>query len=193
VATAEQALQWVNRLYDRLSTHRPEDREAVALRRRPAAARLRDRGVEEVPLGPLRRLLGQLVRRRRPVPVDRLRIDGFRLGDSTDVVTTTRSSCGTTGSATRWRRSRTRGSCPRRREAVRGAGVGRRERRARGLLGAPGPGRRRLLRDRTAHRLAALKAWVEDGYEYATLYLPDEVWKFERPRHDARTPGSGSS
>lgn len=34
-------------------------------------------------------------------------------------------------------------------------------------------------------REAALKAWTEDGIEYATLYLPDEVWKFERPSYMA--------
>lgn len=28
----------------------------------------------------------------------------------------------------------------------------------------------------------ALKAWVVDDLEYATLYTPDEVWKFERDR-----------
>lgn len=32
-------------------------------------------------------------------------------------------------------------------------------------------------------RTAALKAWTEDGLEFATLYLPDEVWKFERPSY----------
>lgn len=32
-------------------------------------------------------------------------------------------------------------------------------------------------------RLAALKAWREDDTEFATLYLPDEVWKFERPAY----------
>lgn len=30
-------------------------------------------------------------------------------------------------------------------------------------------------------RRAALKAWVEDDVEYATLYTPDEVWKYQRP------------
>lgn len=29
-------------------------------------------------------------------------------------------------------------------------------------------------------RTAALKTWIEDNTEYATLYLADEVWKFER-------------
>jgi hypothetical protein len=36
------------------------------------------------------------------------------------------------------------------------------------------PGSRRLRR-------AALKMWQDGMCEYATLYLPDEVWKFERP------------
>ena len=30
-------------------------------------------------------------------------------------------------------------------------------------------------------RVAALKAWVDGELEYATLYLPDELWKFQRP------------
>jgi hypothetical protein len=30
-------------------------------------------------------------------------------------------------------------------------------------------------------RKAALKSWQDGFREYATLYLPDEVWKFERP------------
>lgn len=32
----------------------------------------------------------------------------------------------------------------------------------------------------TRKRVAALKAWVDDDREFATLYLPHEVWKFER-------------
>ena len=31
-------------------------------------------------------------------------------------------------------------------------------------------------------RKAALKTWVDDETEYATLYTPDSLWKFERPR-----------
>ena len=31
-------------------------------------------------------------------------------------------------------------------------------------------------------RKAALKTWVDDKLEYATLYTPDEIWKFERKR-----------
>lgn len=31
-------------------------------------------------------------------------------------------------------------------------------------------------------RRAALKTWVDEGTEYATLYEPEAVWKFDRPR-----------
>jgi hypothetical protein len=34
-------------------------------------------------------------------------------------------------------------------------------------------------------RKAALKTWVDEDKEYATLYTPDELWKFERPRQSA--------
>lgn len=33
----------------------------------------------------------------------------------------------------------------------------------------------------TRQRTAGAKMWLEEGVEYATLYLADEVWKFERP------------
>lgn len=39
-------------------------------------------------------------------------------------------------------------------------------------------------------RKAALKKWHDDGTDYATLYLPNEVWKFQRQGvkvHDGRT------
>ncbi|GAA0853451.1 phage portal protein [Streptosporangium amethystogenes subsp. fukuiense] len=38
----------------------------------------------------------------------------------------------------------------------------------------------------TGARSAALKLWSDDTTEYATLYTPDWVWKFSRPRY-ART------
>lgn len=34
----------------------------------------------------------------------------------------------------------------------------------------------------TRQRSAGAKVWADDTHEYATLYLPDQVWKFERPR-----------
>lgn len=33
----------------------------------------------------------------------------------------------------------------------------------------------------TGRRRSAIKAWSEGDNEFATLYMPDEVWKFERP------------
>lgn len=42
--------------------------------------------------------------------------------------------------------------------------------------------------ERRGARLAALKAWKDEetGVEYATLYLPDEVWKLQRNRGSGR-------
>lgn len=34
----------------------------------------------------------------------------------------------------------------------------------------------------TRARVAGAKVWADDDFEYATLYLPDEVWKFQRSR-----------
>ena len=36
--------------------------------------------------------------------------------------------------------------------------------------------------ENTRIRKAALKTWVDEETEYATLYTPDELWKYERPR-----------
>ncbi|MFG2993962.1 phage portal protein [Streptomyces sp. NPDC048257] len=39
------------------------------------------------------------------------------------------------------------------------------------------------------NRRAALKRWQDGGEDYATLYLPDEVWKFRRPlQRQDKTP-----
>lgn len=35
--------------------------------------------------------------------------------------------------------------------------------------------------ERPGRRVAALKAWYDDESEYATLYVDDQVWKFQRP------------
>jgi hypothetical protein len=34
----------------------------------------------------------------------------------------------------------------------------------------------------TRERISGAKVWADDDFEYATLYLPDQVWKFERAR-----------
>ncbi len=36
-------------------------------------------------------------------------------------------------------------------------------------------------------RTAALKTWVDETKEYATLYTPDQIWKFERTRSNNTT------
>jgi len=39
--------------------------------------------------------------------------------------------------------------------------------------------------ERPGRRVAALKTWVDDGTEYATLYAPSEIWKFERKANES--------
>lgn len=43
--------------------------------------------------------------------------------------------------------------------------------------------------ERPSVRTAALKTWCEDDTEYATLYTPDAVWKFQRTRVQVRIDG----
>lgn len=44
----------------------------------------------------------------------------------------------------------------------------------------------------TRQRLAALKVWIEDDVQYATLFLPNEVWKWQRSTIGAVTNGQTS-
>lgn len=41
----------------------------------------------------------------------------------------------------------------------------------------------------TRARVAGAKVWADDTREYATLYLPDELWKFSRPVGGIHVPG----
>ena len=45
----------------------------------------------------------------------------------------------------------------------------------------------------TRIRRAALKVWTDEHIEYATLYLPDGVWKFERPTYQLNADGRTES
>lgn len=45
----------------------------------------------------------------------------------------------------------------------------------------------------THQRTAGAKVWADDKLEYATLYLPDEVWKFQRPRMNLVQPDTLAS
>lgn len=43
------------------------------------------------------------------------------------------------------------------------------------------------------HRIAALKTWADDTTEYATLFDPEAVWKFQRPRQNAANADKSQS
>jgi hypothetical protein len=45
----------------------------------------------------------------------------------------------------------------------------------------------------TRARTAGAKVWADDKLEYATLYLPTEVWKFQRPRMNLVQPDTLAS
>jgi hypothetical protein len=114
-------------------------------------------------------------------PVDRLRIDGFRLGDSTEVTTSDEKQLWAD-----WQRNEMAA------QASQGFLSSTVAKRSATLVWGDENDEPEVTWERPdqmvvayqsngRNRLAALKAWCEDGYEYATLFLPDEVWKFERP------------
>ena len=114
-------------------------------------------------------------------PVDRQRIDGFRLGTSVDVVTDDeRELWGD------WNRNELTAASN---QGFLASTIAKRsytlvwgddndvpvvtwEHPSQVIVAYAGDGSRT--------RRAALKSWTEDDVEYATLYLPDEVWKFQR-------------
>ena len=116
-------------------------------------------------------------------PVDRLRIDGFRLGDSDSVVTGDERELWND-----WQRNEMGAQSN---QGFLASTVAKRSatlvwygeddgpevswERPDQVIVAYSPGGRK--------RVAALKAWVDSDAEreYATLYLPDEIWKFQRP------------
>lgn len=193
MATAEQALQWVNRLYEVLGDRRSEiERQfnyfegkqplAYATDQWKAFHQDRYRDFSDNWCGVVGR-----------APVDRLRIDGFRLGSSTDVVSDDERQLWADWNRNELGAQSNQGflaSTIAKRSAVLVWGDDNDEpdvsweHPAQVAVSYSADGRR--------SRLAALKAWQEGEREYATLYLPDEVWKFERPAlpqlRDDRTP-----
>jgi hypothetical protein len=191
VATAEQALQWVNRLYRVLSRRRPliekryryfegEHSLTYATDEWSRFHKDRYRGFSDNWCG----VVAQS-------PVDRLRIDGFRLGDSTDVVSADEKQLWSD-----WQRNEMAA------QSNQGFLASTVASRSATLVWGDENDDPQVSWERpdqmivdydAGHRArrAALKVWCEDGYEYATLYLPDEVWKFERQSVRATLEGYG--
>ncbi|MDF1603388.1 phage portal protein [Nocardioides sp. YIM 152315] len=179
MATREQALSWVSKLYDVLAARRPEIKKSFkylqgeqplvyATEQWKQFHADRYKGFADNWCGVVGR-----------APVDRLRIDGFRIGDD-DVTAAERTLWDD------WKRNELPNQS---KQGFLSSTVAKRsatlvwgndndepvvswEHPSQVVVAYSQDGRR--------SRLAALKAWVEDDTEYATLYLPDEIWKFQR-------------
>jgi hypothetical protein len=192
VATAEQALGWVDKLYEVLSSRRAEIEQSFNYfeGRQPLAYATdqwktfhqdRYRNFSDNWCGVVGRS-----------PVGRLRIDGIRIGDDTDVLSVDEKELWNDWQRNEMGAQSKQGflaSTIAKRSAVLVWGddddqpVATWEHPSQVAVSYEASGRR--------ERLAAIKAWVEGDDEYATLYLPDEVWKFERKSLsivDGRTP-----
>lgn len=191
MATAKEALTWVETLHEVLSRRRPdvaksfsyfngEQPLAYATDQWKAFHQDRYRNFADNWCGVVGRS-----------PVDRQRIDGFRLGDSTDRLTDDERELWGDWNRNELGAQSNQGflaSTIAKRSAVLVWGNDDDEpvvtwERPDQVVVAYAPS------DRA--RLAALKVWCEDETEYATLFLPHEVWKYQRPKgpvvRDGRT------
>lgn len=181
MATAKEALAWVDKLYKVLASRRPEIEKAFRYFEgdQPLAYASpqwkqfhadRYKGFSDNWCG----VVGQ-------VPVDRQEIIGFRLGGSTDVVTDDEKQLWADWNRNELGAQSNQGflsSTIAKRSAVLVWGDDNDEpevtwEHPSQVVVAYEPGNVRKRR-------AALKVWAEDDVEYATLYLPTEVWKWQR-------------
>lgn len=181
MATAEQALKMVDRLYGVLSGRRKESDElfdafegkqplAYASEQWKAFHQDRYKGFSDNWCGVVGRS-----------PVDRLRIDGVRVGDDPDIMSADERILWRDWQANDMEAKSNQGflaSTIAKRSAVLVWGNSDDE----PEVSWEHPAQVAVDYSHSGARKAALKAWAEDELEYATLYLPDEVWKFQRPR-----------
>lgn len=181
--TAEAALAWVNKLYQRLADRRPAiEKSFNYFEGKQPLVYATDawRSFHEDRYSDFADNWCAVVARS---PVDRLRIDGFRLGGPTDRLTDDEQQLWSD-----WNRNDLEAQAS---QGFLTSGIAKRsavlvwgneddepevtwEHPSQVVVDyAPGSRVRR----------AALKAWTDDRTEFATLYLPDGVWKFERPTY----------
>lgn len=182
MATAEEALKWVNQLYRVLQGRRPEVEKqfdyfegrqplAYATDQWKSFHQDRYRDFADNWCGVVGRS-----------PVDRLRLDGIRVGDDLDVLSDDERLLWND-----WKRNEMGAQSKQgflastiaKRSSVLVWGDDNDEPVA--TWEHPSQVAVAYAASNQRVRLAALKSWIEDGEEYATLYLPDEVWKWRRP------------
>ncbi len=181
MATAQQALAWVDTLYGQLTSRRPaidsfyryfsgEQPLTYATAEWRSFHEDRYKGFSDNWCGVVGR-----------APVDRQRIDGFRLGTSVDVVTDDERELWSD-----WNRNELTAA------SNQGFLASTIAKRSYTLTWADADDKPVVTwehpsqvivayaADGSRARTAALKSWRDGDMEYATLYLPDEVWKFQR-------------
>jgi hypothetical protein len=181
VATAKEALEWVGKLHKELSGRRAEIKQSFdyfegkqplvyATEQWKAFHQERYKDFSDNWCGVVGR-----------APVDRLRIDGFRLGTSADIVSADERQLWADWNRNELGAQSNQGflaSTIAKRSAVLVWGDDNDEpvvswESPEQVIVAYSTGGRR-------ERLAALKSWREGDEEFATLYMPTEVWKFKR-------------
>lgn len=182
MSTAEQALRITDRLYARLSSRRPGIERRYDYLNGKHPLRFATDEWKKFHEGRFKGFSDNWCDAVASAAVDRLRIDGFRLAESDGVVSGDEKQLWSD-----WQRNELGAQSN---QGFLASAVAKRsatlvwaddeepevtwERPDQVIVDYAATGRRRT---------AALKAWVdsEAGREYATLYLPDEVWKWERP------------
>lgn len=181
MATAKEALKWVDELYGVLSKRRPEIEQAFNYfaGKQPLAYASQEwrkyhanryEGFADNWCGVVGRS-----------PVERLRIDGIRVGDDVEVVDAAEKLL-----FDDWKRNEL-GS-----QSKQGFLASTIAKRSATLVWGNGDEEPEVTWEHPAQvvvayaasnsrtRLAGLKVWIEDDHQFATLYLPNEVWKFQR-------------
>lgn len=194
--TAEQALKWVDRLYGQLSGRRAEIEKAfeyldgkqpLAYASKEWASFHRDRYKE---------FADNWCDVVAQAPIDRLRLDGIRIGDATEEFSTEEKLLWDDWKRNEMEAQSTQGflaSVVAKRSAVlvwadedTQEPVSTWEHPAQVIVAYEAGTNNRV-------RLAALKAWMDGDTEFATLYTPSEVWKFQRSSATTVTNGRTQS
>jgi hypothetical protein len=181
--TAEQALQVVDRLYKQLTQRRPEIRRLEAYESGEHPLRL---GTEEWSRDHAKRFQGWSDNWCGVVaqaPGERRAMDGFRVGEDDDVISAEEKEL-----IRQWNLNEMPS------QASQGFLTARVAKRSAVLVWGDGDGNPVITWEHPSQVIVdydpnapmqaryALKAWLDDDFENATLYTPDEVWKYKRPR-----------
>ena len=186
--TAQQALAWVNKLYKVLTDRRPEIKKSFDYFEGDQPLVYATPQWREFHAERYKGFSDNWCAVVAQAPVDRLRIDGFRIGkDRTDEQRALWDD---------WKRNELELQS---KQGFLGSTIAKRS--ATMVWGDaednpvvtwehPSQIAVAYAADGSRRRLAGLKAWADESKEYATLSLPGALWKFERPAyvmHDGRT------